>query len=367
MRILYDHQTFARQDFGGISRYFYELLHAGRMQRVDEVDLSLLFSNNAYISELTNFQYQKFFPNTTFKGKGRLLLLLNQLYSTHQIRKGKFDLLHPTYYDTYFLKELKNKPFTITFLDMIHEKFSDKFPQLGLDKALVRNKKILINEAPKVIAISEATRKDLVEIYGVNPAKIEVIHLGSSFQAQMGLGAKLEEAPYILFVGSREGYKNFHFCLESIGPLLKKYQINLVCAGGGAFTSGDLDFIQKLGLSQQVKYYGIKDSILANLYLNAEAFIFPSLYEGFGIPVLEAFSCNCPCLLSNGGSLPEVGGDAALYFDGSDADAIFSAVEKLINEQAVRTELIAKGNKRLQLFSWNKTYTQTMEFYRSII
>ena len=129
MKVLFDHQTFTRQEFGGISRYFFELLKQGQSDPLNDLDLSLLYSNNAYLEESDLMSYSKFFPRNKFKGKVRLQLLINQLYSTLRIKNQQFDVLHPTYYDNYFLKSVKDKPFTVTFLDMIHEKFVVQFPE----------------------------------------------------------------------------------------------------------------------------------------------------------------------------------------------------------------------------------------------
>ena len=367
MKILFDHQTFTRQEFGGISRYFYELLNQGMMDKENQVNLSLLFSNNAYLTENEQIRYQRFFPGKFFKGKVRLQLYINELYSSKLIRKQNFDILHPTYYDTYFLKHIKNKPFTITYLDMIHEKFVGQFPELGFDRTLMENKRMLIHEADRVIAISQATKDDMVDHYGVNADKVEVIHLGSSFDVAQIDPVRMINKPYILYVGSRDYYKNFQFCLESISPILRKYDISLVCGGGGQFSTLEVEFIEKLQLKELVQNFAINDIILGNLYRYSEAFIFPSLYEGFGIPVLEAFSCGAPCLLSNGGSLPEVGGDAAIYFDPADSDSIKTAVELILGNHNLKQELIKKGEERLLEFSWRKTYDKTLKFYRSIL
>lgn len=367
MNVLFDHQAFALQEYGGLSRYFFELIENAKESREVKLDLSLIYSNNEYLDNQSLGKPHPFFPGKKFRGKGRLMMLLNQIYSSQVIRKNDFDILHATYYDTYFLKYLKGKPFTITFLDMIHEKFVSQFPELGIDKKICNNKKLLIGEAPKVITISQATKNDLVDIYGVSADKIDVIHLGSSFNADIGSGKRLHEDPYLLFVGSRSSYKNFKICLEAIADTLKSGKISLVCAGGGDFSQEERDLVGLHGLKHLVKFYKINNSRLANFYKNAEAFIFPSFYEGFGIPVLEAFSCGAPCLLSTGGSLPEVGGDAVLYFDPYDASSITGAVEKVLNDKVLRQELSNKGAERLKLFSWEKTVMQTIEFYHSLI
>ncbi len=365
MRILYDHQTFTWQEYGGISRYFYELIR--RIKEKDHADVSVLFSNNEYIDPLNLPNVHSFFPNVTFKGKLRLMDYLNKGKSLRYIGKAEFDIFHPTYYDPYFLKLIGGKPFVVTFLDMIHEKFSYKYKELAQDSKIYENKRNLLETASKVIAISQSTKNDIVEIFGVNPDKIKVIYLASSFNESFSTAKRVVDAPYLLYVGNRSMYKNFTFFLESILSILQDNKLlHLVCAGGGRFNETEMNMLTKLGLKNRVIHKSINDAILANLYKNAEVFVFPSLYEGFGIPVLEAFSCGCPCILSDGGSLSEVGGDAAIYFNPESTDSIVYALRTVLNDNEMRLKLREKGYRRQKLFSWDKTYEQTVTLYKSL-
>ncbi|MCX6297256.1 MAG: glycosyltransferase family 1 protein [Bacteroidetes bacterium] len=366
MKILYDHQTFTNQTYGGISRYYYELISRFNNKDESSCDVSLLLTNNAYLNGNNYKGLYPFFKNRNFRGKWEIMNSVNQSQSVKRIRKQEFDILHPTYYDTYFLNYLKEKPFVVTFLDMIQEKFATKYEIYIQDEETRKKKKLLLQKASKIISISESTKKDIINIYDVDGDKIEVIYLGSSLNCQKKTDSLYPDSRYILFVGNRSLYKNFNFYLESIAELLKDLQITFVCAGANEFTDSELILIKKLGVSKLVKHYKINDNILSSLYKNALAFVFPSLYEGFGIPVLEAFSCECPCLLSTEGSLPEVGGEAALYFNPHDAKQICDTLSVLINNQQLREELIKKGKERLKLFSWDKTYEQTINLYESI-
>lgn len=367
MKVLYDHQTFTNQTYGGISRYYYELISRFNKKNDPSCDVSLLLTNNAYLNSNNYKGVYPFFKNRNFRGKWEIMNSVNQYQSIRKIKKNQFDILHPTYYDTYFLKQLKDKPFVVTFLDMIQEKFADKYEIYIQDEETRKNKQLLLQKANKIISISESTKKDIIDIYEVDKDKIEVIYLGSSIDSKENTDSLLPDTKYILFVGNRGLYKNFIFYLESVAELLKDLKIMFVCAGAGEFTDSELNLIKKLGLSDLVKHFKIDDAKLSSLYKNALAFVFPSLYEGFGIPVLEAFSCECPCLLSTEGSLPEVGGEAAVYFDPQNADKIRDSLSALIVNQDLRNNLIAKGKERLQLFSWDKTYSQTIKLYESIL
>jgi len=366
MKVLYDHQTFTLQTYGGISRYFYELYSRFNLSD-QEATIPLMFSNNAYLNTQTSRKVKSYFPNNNFPGKFRIQETLNRWSSSREIKGQKFDIFHPTYYDPYFLKSIGNKPFVVTFLDMIHEKFAFQYKELADDKESLENKKLLLKNASKIIAISESTKNDIIEIYGVSGNNIDVIYLGNSILPEKGRQSRLIEGKYLLYVGNRSVYKNFSFYLESIADILISEKLLLVCAGGGMFNSDELEFINKLGLTNLVKFVGVNDHILKNLYSNAEAFVFPSIYEGFGIPVLEAFACQCPCLLSTGGSLSEIGGDSALYFSPDNANEIRSTLMDVLNDQALKTKMINLGTERLKLFSWDKTASQTLNLYKTLI
>ena len=142
--------------------------------------------------------------------------------------------------------------------------------------------------------------------------------------------------------------------------------LHVICAGGGDFTKEERHLFKTLKLSDRIKQWSVNDDMLALLYKKAAFFIFPSLYEGFGLPVLEAFANECPVLVSRVGSLPEVAGDAALYFDPKDGSSLESSVNQIINNDNLRKEIVAKGIARLKRFTWEKTAEATKGVYLSI-
>lgn len=369
MKVLYDHQIFTLQEYGGISRYFYELIVRGMKDSNVDVAMGLTYSNNSLLHD-THFPGLKhFFPRHQFKGRGRLLTLLNTMKSKQTVQRGDYDLLHPTYYDPYFLQKLpQGKKLVVTFHDMIHEKFGHEYKELTGSNAIFEQKKQLLERADKIISVSQLTKNDIMDIFQVDGKKIEVIHLANAFDISGAGAAPLVKVPYLLFVGNRTIYKNFLFFLKAMAPLLEQYKdLHIVCLGGGAFSEDEKQLIQSLKLTDKVVFQRFKDDIAANLYKYATAFIFPSLYEGFGLPVLEAFQSGCPTLLSNGGSLPEVGGDAALYFDPKNGEEMRTQVQRVIEDSALRQELSRKGQEREKLFSWDTTYRKTVELYRSVL
>jgi glycosyltransferase involved in cell wall biosynthesis len=149
---------------------------------------------------------------------------------------------------------------------------------------------------------------------------------------------------------------------------LKENNITLLCAGSADFDVFEQRFLSRLELNSHVGYMPVNtDEDLAMLYKNAVCFIFPSLEEGFGMPVLEAFACGCPALLSNSGSLPEVGGDAALYFDPGDKEQLIKQIELISKDEQTKRLLINKGNERVKLFSWANTVAEHIKVYHSLL
>lgn len=366
MKILYDHQIFTSQKYGGISRYFYELMSEFNKMKNIETIVSLVVSNNHYISDKKFITYFDVLPNKQFRGKHRLFNFVNKPNTILKLKQQNFDIFHPTYYDPYFLKYIGNKPFVLTVHDMIHEKFREMFSPK--DKT-TEQKRLLVEKATKIIAVSENTKKDLIELFGTDESKIEVVYLGNSMFPKPDIKINFDiPNRYLLFVGNRGSYKNFKRFIKSISDILKQDKgLFVLCAGGGKFNSSENQLFRELEISNKVLQYNLDDNSLAYFYQNALAFIFPSLYEGFGIPVLESFACGCPVICSNVSSLPEVAGEAACYFDPYSEDSIKNAVIKVLEDSTFREDLIKMGTERLKKFSWKKTAEETKRIYESVL
>ncbi|WP_299757753.1 glycosyltransferase family 1 protein [uncultured Pontibacter sp.] len=355
------------QSYGGISRYFFELMKQFKENRKVEFDIGVKFSNNEYLRNFKAHSITPFFPNTNFTGKGRIVYKYNQFITDILLRKNSYDLVHPTYYDAAIVPKLRKTPFVLTCHDLIHEYYKGKYT--GLGDVDLNQKKKLIEQAAAIIAVSENTKKDIIAFYNLSPDKIKVTHLASSLNIADIRKPQDNQLPeqYLLYVGNRSLYKNFESYLKAICPLMSASpDLKLICAGGGAFTKEEQSLIKNYRLGEQVKQVSVNDSFLAVLYKYALAFVFPSLYEGFGIPTLEAFSCGCPVLLSNSSSLPEVGSDAALYFDPTSAESMLQATKEIIDNKTLRDTLSVKGTERSKQFSWETTAQLTYEVYKAI-
>lgn len=367
MRILYDHQCFTQQQYGGVSRYHYQLINELRKLQNVDVRLSLKYSNNFYINQDKSFRVKSFFPGYNFYFKRTILDYINRKSTIPIIKKGNYDIFHPTYYNPYFLEYLNNKPFVITVYDCIHE----KFPEIinSIDKTL-EHKKSVLSKSEQIIAISDSTKSDLINIYNIPAEKIEVVYLAASIKKLSFPPGELIDNPdrYILYVGDRNFYKNFNNFLSAIEPLLRNNSdLFLIAAGGGNFKADEIKLFERKKLNNKILYKSADDKSLTALYANALAFVFPSLYEGFGIPVLEAMNCDCPVIMSNTSSLPEVGGDAAIYFDPANPDDIKNKVESVIFNNELRTEMIKRGAVQRLKFSFQKTAINTKIVYTKLL
>ena len=247
---------------------------------------------------------------------------------------------------------------------MIHEKFADHFPASDHTRDL---KRLAVLRASHIVCVSENTRRDLIEIIPEAEGKTSVTRLGfDSFARPTPDSVAPETCPYILYVGDRRGYKNFQRLLQAYAASsLPRGGIALLCFGGGRFDRDEVEAISALGLDQRhVRQTAGDDAQLGRYYGHAAAFIYPSLYEGFGIPPLEAMSAGCPVLCSDRSSIPEVCGDAAHYFDPEAVDAIRHAMERIVEHPEYRAELVARGDARLPHFSWEQCAAQTLDVYR---
>lgn len=366
MKILYDHQIFSLQNIGGISRYYFELINALNSNTNCDLTLPLLFSNNELISNNDNFKHKTFVKKINFEQKIRLIYSINSHCSRRSIQKGNYDLFHPTYYDTYFLNYIDSKPFVLTVYDMIHEKFKESFSP---NDKIAHNKMILIKKASKIIAISENTKRDIIDLFDIDEGKIDVIYLGNSMRRYNAskLNINLPQK-YILFVGLRGGYKNFNRFINSVSKVLyKDINLSIVCVGGGTFNDNEIHMFEKIGIKNRVLQFNQNDEMLAKIYNEALLFIFPSLYEGFGIPILEAFACKCPIVCSNTSSLPEIAQDGAEYFNPYSKNSIYNAINNVLENKEIRNNLVANGTEILKHFSWEKTAIKTKEVYESVL
>jgi glycosyltransferase involved in cell wall biosynthesis len=311
MKVFIDHQKFSTQKYGGISRYFANIIDG--IKHTDDItyQLGVIHAKNHYIQH-EPLPLKGPLSDRILNRNERYDYRLNQFYCERLLGKSDFDVFHPTYYDPYFLRQL-TKPLVITIHDLTYERLPEYF---WAQDPLTQQKRINIDRADAIIAISNTTRKDLIHFFDVDPDKVSVIYHGIDLDAPL-LTEPVADLPerFVLFVGDRSGYKNFYLFMNAIRPLLLDMpDLGVVLAGGGPMHVADREFLQRLGLANRIKHINATDGELTYLYKNAQLFVYPSLYEGFGLPILEAFKAQCPMLLSDTECFREVAGDAAVYF-----------------------------------------------------
>lgn len=369
MKIIFDHQIFAQQSFGGVSRYFARLAQ-GLIVQGERVDIVAPIHRNYYLKNLPPSVVHGFGLNRFPRRTTRLFMVANHYLSQLKLINSITDILHETYYSN---KTVSNaaRARVLTVYDMIHELFPDHFPSKSASTTSLL-KRLALARADHVISISHSTKKDLCELFDFPEHKVSVVHLGfEKFQAKPGLfsGDIHNSRPYLLFVGSRGGYKNFDRMLLAIASKAELMnEFDVVAFGGGALNETEKTFIQKLGFGPMaVKQIGGDDEVLGRLYSKARALIYPSVYEGFGLPPLEAMAHDCPVVTSNSSSMPEVVGPAGEYFDPLDIEAQAEAICRVVFDEKRRLALIEAGRERLPMFSWDRCAQETQAVYKKVL
>lgn len=362
LKIAYDHQIYTLQKYGGISRYFCDL--AAAIAKLDDCKIDLY-------AGLYQNQYLENYPNLAVRGSEfewpiprRIVGGINDRLNRIALRNAQPDIVHATYYSSQRLAPPYSKVI-LTVHDMIHERFTNA-PE---HSEFLRIKAKAIAAADRLICVSHSTRQDLLERFELDEERVSTIYLGfSGLTKSNQIEKSIIDRPYILYVGDRVGiHKNFTRMLQAYANSRKiRNNFKLVCFGVNSLSTAERSMMAELGIgADEVACYSGDDSILANLYLGAAVLVYPSLYEGFGIPPLEAMSFDCPVACSNTSSIPEVVADAGEYFNPAEVDSIRDAIEKVLFSNTRSAELRTKGRARLPFFSWDKCARETLAVYRS--
>lgn len=362
--VIYSPEIFCWQRYGGVSRYFTELIPAV-MASGWSVDVQAGLYVNDYLDHLRNagVVHGRELSCKKRVGKlGRTVLLILNSFAFNAILAKRGEVIHQTYYSPF---ARRNGRLVVTVYDFIQEKLMSE--RLGTWSKTARCNSIM--SAEKIIAISEATKHDLLDIYDIPSERVEVIHLGVKFDENLVVERDkyIAMQPYLLYVGVRAGYKNFETLVQAFAAsTLLRSNFRLVCFGGGKFTPNEMSLFSKLKVSESVEWLEGDDILLETYYRNATALVYPSLYEGFGLPVLEAMANGCPVVCSNTSSLPEVGGDAVLYFDPRHVDSLRDVLERAVVDDGELLMLAQRGRARARSFSWQETARKTISVYQTI-
>jgi glycosyltransferase involved in cell wall biosynthesis len=307
---------------------------------------------------------RKKWANSSIEGKEKLL--------------GNVDVIHST---AYIVPELLKAKLVVTIHDLSFLLFPDLHTEENI-RLLMQNL-IFINSRPnKIICDSEQTKKDLIRFFHVPEEKIKVIYLGVdhifsdpvSEEKRDIILAKYDliGLNYILTVASIEPRKNFERIIKVFGEIIKNENhkdVILVCAGGAGWKNESIhQLVKEKGLEDKVRFLGyVEEAELPSIYNGAKFFMYPSLYEGFGLPVLEAMASKVPVLTSNVSSLPEVAGDAAMMVDPYSEKEIYDASIRLLKDEPLRKKLQLTGVERSNLFTWENTAFKTLEVYKEVL
>lgn len=363
IRLMYDYQIMLMQHYGGISRYFYEVVT--RMPK-EEVDMRIPVIHNL------NYYFADYFhkPVRLINNKKwyRRIVRLNRWYDRKLTKRGgKKIIFHPTYYNPYFLDGFQGK-LVVTVHDMIHENYLEYYA----GNATIEHKRLLMERADRIVAVSHTTKNDILKVYPqIDKNKIVVIHHGCESTKQEIHSEEFERkyagfSSFILFVGNRDRYKNFmNFAKASADIMSQKGDMGLVCVGGGELLPEEAEVFQEKNCRNRVIQVAASDDELTWLYQHAACFVFPSKAEGFGIPILEAWKNECPVVAADTECFREVGGNAVLFFEPDSIEMLEEKICEALTENA-RRKLVDMGRKRSAEFSWDKCAQKHLELYRQL-
>lgn len=366
MKIAFDYQVFFAQKYGGISRYYIELVN----NLLDQKQQARIFSpvhKNHYLDHARPSTKTGFYKEDYRGGIKSLYKKTNRILTAGQIRSWQPDIVHQTYFD--WPKKIVPSAANVTSVyDMIHELYPEIF---GENNIYSRKKKSALEVCDHIICISQSTKRDLIYLFDIDEDRVSVTHLGVAFpdETMTNWQEPVTDFPYLFYVGKRGMYKNFQSLLEAYA-LSDRLQsdFKIVAFGGGGFSDQEKQTIRDLGLDDRniLQVFG-DDALLQRYYKNAAAFVYPSIYEGFGLPPLEAMVCKCPVVSSNTSSMPEVIKQAAEFFDPSDASSICHSICNVVYSNDRQAQLIDLGTKRAKELSWANCAKETKQVYSKLL
>jgi glycosyltransferase involved in cell wall biosynthesis len=357
----------------GIGKYTENL--AGHIEDVDsDINLFLYSNRDIFVKKEKNVELA-LVPGLIGKYNSSLWFQLSLPFYLNRQSGNQIDLFHGT---MAMLPLAVRMPTVVTIYDLVLEKFPETMywkNWLSL-KTLMR---MSARKASKIIAISENTKKDIIDYFRIDESKIRVIYLGVDGQfspqpdpneAEVLSKYNLTEG-YILSLGTLEPRKNFQRLINAYQMVANSGQQTprLVIIGGHGWGNEELGkVVRESGLDERVRLVGyVPDEDLPTLYRRAAVFVYPSLYEGFGLPPLEAMACGTPVVTSNISSIPEVVGEAAMLIDPYNTAEIAQAMASVLTNQGLRDTLRTSGLVRSRLFNWDKTARETLSLYREAI
>jgi glycosyltransferase involved in cell wall biosynthesis len=370
VRVTFDHQAFSLQRTGGITRYFYELIN-GLSHLAADVQITALLGFSTSVWPLAD----------ALQSSGDMIRLGPQMFqstrTTYAVNEmissivalglKKADIYHSTLYR--FLPSVRARRKVATNHDCIHEIFPELYPNHARVTAMKRR---MFAEADLIFCVSEASRRDMQKFYSIEDAKIRVVHHGvAPLPRNESARKKLEtivQRPFVLYVGLRGLYKNFSGLLNAFASTDASRNFDLLAVGGGAPTEVEQRTVASLRLGDSVKWLPLADlPLLAQAYACAALFVYPSLYEGFGMPPLEAMLAGCPTLVASNSATREVCKDASTFFDPYDAQDFTDKLAHMLKDDIERLRNTGKAAKLAHSYTWEKAVKKTLAGYQAIL
>ncbi len=346
----------------GIGTYTHELCLG--LLKYDSVKLILFLNDDSPLLKDSLFK-----DTEKILVREKLFSIIEIFTLPPKIAKAKLDIYHSPSFIMPFLKNIKT---VITIHDLIHLKLPKNYSFFHRIYYEFFVKKAAL-QANQIITDSYSSKKDIEEWLKIKNVKVIYIAANNKFSPHLGITDlfsrfNIKKSDFILYVGNNKSHKNIMSLIKAYANIKNRSEnfsdLVLTCT----ITREVQDFIHENLLDENIKFIGnISDDELILLYSYSLFFICPSLYEGFGLPVLEAMSCGCPVTCSNTTSLPEVAGNAALYFEPSDISDIELAMEKMYQDSSLREELSLKGKLQAKNFSWSKATEETLRVYQSLM
>lgn len=349
---LYVNARFLTQKITGVQRFAIELSKQLKKQSIDVIFLtSHDVENQEVFDELNALKIGKFsghfweqFELPLYLKKHNSPLLLNLANTAPLFYKNKISVIHDIAFERY------PQSFSLKFRCVYHF----LIPRI-------------ISSSKRVATVSEFSKIELVNYYSINPDKISIVYNATSSFFRKSVNDKLKDERYVLAVSSLNYQKNFHSLIKAFNKI-EDSNLKLYLIGDINRNFADQDLINDIESNENVVFLGrVSDDELIQYYSSALVFVYPSLYEGFGIPPLEAQACGAPCLVSDVASLPEVCLDSALYCDPFSVEDITEKLNLVIFDKELRNELIEKGFKNIKRFSWENSSSDLLKIVKAVI
>ena len=361
MRVALDEQIFAIQRYGGISRLFYEQARAFVTDSELDIDLAPLSAPvvNEYL--LADPALAAHLRATRASGPYRALAQ----YLMRRRHHSPVDIVHNTFYMPRGLAEHADARRIVTVYDMIPE----IMPKTRRRLDFLTEKHRYVREAAHIVCISESTRRDLFRVYPDIHAPVTIAYPGVSpaFRPDSPRLTGLPE-PYVLHVGNRSSYKDGATLLRAFGVIATAFPDHtLLLVGGGGLSREERILVVQAGLPGRVVQVNLTDAEVPSAYAQADVTVFPSRYEGFGLPAVEAMASGSPLILADTSSLPEVGGSAARYFPPGDDQRLASVLADVLQDTSQQRDMRAAGFTQASRFTWQGYARANVEAYRETL